>query len=150
MNKKKIHLLAQCIVNRTLGKDVRVEICHTSSNSSVQFSSNPFTNENNALNFWFGCFDEQQKNQDWYIIVVSRFPNVKTVEPALFAMLHEVGHIYAPANLTNIANRMQANTVLEYRDLPDEAFADKWASEYIAKNKMIVQVWNKQLKEALK
>ncbi len=150
MDKRKLHLLGQCIVNRTLGKDVHVEITGDKQVSAVRIVGNTITNENRATKFWFGCFNEQeQRNQLWFQIIVKRFPIAATVQPALFAMLHEVGHVYAPTSITKDYSTLRGMSSLEYRNLPDEAFADKWAADFIKKNKMIVQIWNKQIREAL-
>ena len=63
----------------------------------------------------------------------------------LFAMLHEIGHVF----FTGQANYTTRCSQEEYRELPQEKFADTWAANFIKKNKLIVQLWNKQIKEAL-
>jgi len=144
MNSKKLHLLGQCIVNRTLGKDVKVNIASSWSMSCVALTTKS-DNTNTAHEFIFGCIIQDDRSLEIHKIICKAYPIAKTVEPMLFAMLHEIGHVF----FTGQASRTTGYSKEEYRELPQEKFADTWAANFIKKNKLIVQLWNKQIKEAL-
>ena len=93
-----------------------------------------------AIKIGSEAFKDGVKDVD-YAIIVNKFPHVLSYNPLLFVVLHEIGHAHFKG-VSNMAFRFIPMTSQEYRDLPQEKFADKWAADYMKRNPALCKLWS--------
>lgn len=145
MNTKRLEALAKSIVFKSFGRDIPVKFNAFSDEAYVNISRRGLRKIPNAFYFGLDAIREEGSVARGYIN--KHYPITEKYDIFLFVILHEIGHCFDLSGYTK--GLLFGVTNEEYRELPDEKFADTWAADFMTKNPDQLAMWNKLVIKAM-